>query len=146
MGKSKIDMYTKYVNDFGFEDVNSFLTAGKSTQGLLVCEKSKALLYRIYPALKNFPKAEKHALCAEIKNGFYALISNINSASSVPSLRKKYGQEADGHLQTLKVMIELAYKQKYIGTGFYLEIDQELTEINLLLSGFIRSASKRTKK
>ena len=90
LGKSKIDIYTKYVKDFGFEDVNSFLTAGKSTQGLLVCEKSKALLYRIYPALKNFPKAEKHALCAEIKNGFYALISNINSASSVPSLRKKY--------------------------------------------------------
>ena len=73
LGKSKIDMYTKYVNDFGFEDVNSFLTAGKSTQGLLVCEKSKALLYRIYPALKNFPKAEKHALCAEMRRNYIAI-------------------------------------------------------------------------
>lgn len=143
MGQSKINKYKQYVKEFGFDDVNSFLVSGKSTQGLLVIEKSKALLFRIYPALKNFPKAEKHALNAEIKRAFYALVSNLNSASSVPSLRKKYGQEADGHLQTIKVMIELAYKQKYIGKGFYMQIDQELTEIDLLLSGFIRSANKR---
>lgn len=143
MSKSKLNKYTQYVKEFGFDDVNSFLVSGKSTQGLLVLEKSKALLFRIYPALKNFPQAEKHALNAEIKRSFYALISNLNSASSVPSLRKKYGQEADGHLQTIKVMMELAHKQKYIGNGFYLQIDQELTEINLLLSGFIRSSNRR---
>lgn len=143
LGKGKIDKYTRYVNEFEFDDVNTFLTAGKSAQGLLVLEKTKALLDRVYPSFRNYPKSEKHALCAEIKRAFYALIANINSASSVPSLRKRYGQEADGHLETLKVMFEVAYKQRYFGKGFYVEIEQELTEISLLLSGFIRSASRK---
>lgn len=52
----------------------------KSGEGLLVSKKSEALLNRIYPALVNFPKSEKFALCQEIKNHFYGLISNIEMA------------------------------------------------------------------
>ena len=113
----------------------------KSTQGLLVSKKSEELLNRIYPALVNFPKSEKFALCSEIKMNFYNLIKYIEMANSVKSKRKSYAQEADGHLQTLKVLFRLSKNRKYIGVGFYREIDIELTEINKLLSGLIRSAS-----
>lgn len=112
----------------------------KSGEGLLVSKKSEALLNRIYPALVNFPKSEKFALCQEIKNHFYGLISNIEMANSVKSKRKTYAQEADGHLQTLKVLFRLSNNRRYISVGFYREIDIRLTEINKLLSGFIRSA------
>lgn len=114
----------------------------KSTEGLLVSKRSEALLNRIYPALVNFPKAEKFALCTEIKQNFYHLIKFIEMANSVKSKRRTYAQEADGHLQTVKVLIRLSKNRKYIGTGFYREIDAELTHINKLLSGFIRSAGK----
>ena len=88
----------------------------------------------------NFPKAEKFALCHEIKQNFYDLIKFIEMANSVKSKRKVYAQEADGHLQTLKVLFRLSRNRRYISQGFYREIDTRLTEINKLLSGFIRSA------
>lgn len=91
----------------------------------------------------NFPKAEKFALSERIKVEFLDLIGYIESANSVRSKRKHYAQEADGHLQRLKVVIRLAKSQKYISKGFYHEIDAELTEINKMLSGFIRSASRK---
>lgn len=112
----------------------------KSSEGLLVSKRTEALLNRLYPALVNFPKAEKFALCQEIKQNFYDLIKFIEMANSVKSKRKTYAQEADGHLQTLKVLIRLARNRKYISIGFYRELDVEFTHINKLLSGFIRSA------
>lgn len=112
----------------------------KSKEGLLVSKRSEALLNRIYPALVNFPKAEKFALCQEIKLHFYKMIANIEMANNVKSKRKTYAQHADGHLQVIKVLIRLSKNRKYIGQGFYREIDTELTHINKLLSGLIRSA------
>jgi hypothetical protein len=112
----------------------------KSGEGLLVSKKTEALLNKIYPTLVNFPKAEKFALCHEIKQNFYDLIKFIEMANSVKSKRKVYAQEADGHLQTLKVLFRLSRNRRYISQGFYREIDTRLTEINKLLSGFIRSA------
>lgn len=112
----------------------------KAPEGLLVSKKTEALLNKIYPALVNFPKAEKFALCHEIKQNFYDLIKFIEMANSVKSKRKVYAQEADGHLQTLKVLMRLSRNRHYISQGFYREIDTKLTEINKLLSGFIRSA------
>lgn len=112
----------------------------KTTEGLLVSKKSEALLNRIYPALVNFPKAEKFALCQEIKQNFYDMIKFIEMANSVKSKRKGYAQEADGHLQTIKVLMRLSRNRRYISVGFYREIDVNLTEINKMLSGFIRSA------
>lgn len=112
----------------------------KSGEGLLVSKRTEALLNRIYPSLVNFPKSEKFALCQEIKQNFYDLIKYLEMANSVKSKRRIYAQEADGHLQTLKVLIRLARNRKYIGIGYYREIDTEFTHINKMLSGFIRSA------
>lgn len=111
----------------------------KSDQGLLVSKKAEALLLRVYPALVNFPKAEKIALCVDIKQNFYNLIKFIEMANSVKSKRVVYAQEADGHLQTLKILMKVARHRKYISKGFFREIDANLTEINKMLSGFIRS-------
>lgn len=106
----------------------------------MVSRRSEALLNRIYPALVNFPKAEKFALCTEIKQNFYHMVKYLEMANSVKSKRKTYAQEADGHLQTIKILMRLSKNRKYIGAGFYREVDTELTHINKLLSGFIRSA------
>lgn len=112
----------------------------KNSQGLLVSRKSEALLNKVYPVLKNFPKSEKFSLCAEIKQNFYDLIKFIEMANSVKSKRKIYAQEADGHLQTLKILMRLSKNRKYISKGFYETVSEDLTEVNKMLSGFIRSA------
>ncbi|MDC3412517.1 four helix bundle protein [Terrihalobacillus insolitus] len=113
-----------------------------SVQSLTVYRKTEELLYKVYPRLTNFPKSEKFSLCQSIKENFFDLLKNISLGNSVKSKRKIYLQEADGHLQILKVLIKLSKQRKYISVGFFREVDLELTEINKLLSGYIRSVNK----
>lgn len=114
----------------------------KSVNGLRLTRKVEELLYKIYPSLKNYPKAEKHALCRAIKKEFFEIISFLESANSVPSKRKVYAQEADGKLRSLWAMFRLAREEKYISIGFYKEIDVLLTEIAVMLSAYIKSTSR----
>ncbi|MFP4457914.1 MAG: four helix bundle protein [Clostridia bacterium] len=109
---------------------------------LIVYRKTETLLNKIYPALINFPKAEKFCLCQTIKQNFFDLLKYILLGNSVKSKRLTYLQQADGHLQTLKVLIRLSHNLRYISNGFYKEVSLELTEINKLLSGYIRSVNK----
>ena len=111
-------------------------------EDLVVQKKTEQLLYKVYPRLVNFPKSEKFSLCQRVKEAFFDIIKNILLGNSVKSKRKTYLQEADAHLQTLKVLIKLAHNRKYISNGFFKEIDVNLTEINKLLSEYIKSAIK----
>lgn len=109
---------------------------------LIVKQKTEELMNRVYPALVNFPKSEKHSLCLKIKESFFEILKYIYLGNSVKSKRKTYLQEADGNLQTLKVLIKLSHSQKYISNNFYYDISESLTEINKLLCGFIKSLSR----
>ncbi len=111
-------------------------------ENLIVLRKTEFLMDKVYRALVNFPKAEKYALCSEIKRAFYDLLRYISLGNKVKSMRLRYLQTADGHLQLLKTLIRQAKRMKYIGVGFYKEIDMRLTEIDKLLSGYIRSSKK----
>jgi len=106
---------------------------------LIVYRKTEDLLYKIYPRLMNYPKSEKFSLVNEIKSNFFDLLKFISLANSIKSKRKIYLQEADGHLQVIKVLIKLSKQRKYISIGFFKDVDLQLTEINKLLSGYIRS-------
>lgn len=110
---------------------------------LEVYKRTEELLYKFYPRLVNYPKSEKFSLCQSIKESFFDLLKCISLGNSVRSKRVVYLQEADGHLQTLKVLIKLSKQRKYISSGFFRDVDLELTMINKLLSGYIRSAHKK---
>lgn len=105
--------------------------------------RTEELMYKVYPRLANFPKSEKFCLCQTIKEYFFQMLKSISLANSVRSKRLSYLQEADGFLQVLKTLMKLSKQRKYISIGFFKEIDVELTEINKLLSGYIRSVDKR---
>ena len=109
---------------------------------LVVQKKTEELLYKVYPRLINFPHMEKFCLCQRIKEAFFDIIKYISLGNAVKSKRKTYLQEADAHLQTLKVLIKLSNHRGYISQGFFKEIDTDLTEINKLLSGYIKSTVK----
>ncbi len=109
---------------------------------LKVYRRSEELLYKVYPRLKNYPKSEKFSLCQNIKDNFFNLMRCISLGNSVKSKRMQYLQEADGYLQVLKVLMKLSKQRRYISIGFYQDIDLELTEINKLLSGYIKSAKR----
>ena len=111
-----------------------------SVQSLTVYRKTEELLYKIYPRLVNYPKSEKFSLCQNIKETFFSILTNISLGNKKKKKRKTYLQEADGYLQTLKTLMKLSKQRKYISDGFFKEVDLELTEINKMLSGYIRSA------
>lgn len=113
-----------------------------SVHDLLVYAKTESLLYRLYPVLVNYPKSEKFALCQQIKDCIFNILKNISLGNSVKSKRITYLQEADGHLQILKVLLKLSRHRKYISNGFFQDIDLQLTEINKMLSGYIKSTRK----
>lgn len=104
-----------------------------------VYAKTENLLNKFYPRLINYPKSEKHSLCKHIKENFFDLLKNISLGNSVKSKRIHYLQKADGHLQLLKVLMRLSKERKYISINQYKQIDLKLTEINKLLSGYIKS-------
>lgn len=110
-----------------------------ATNDLILYRKTEELLYKVYPKLVNYPKYERYALSQTIKNCFFSLLQNIALGNSVKSKRKTYLQEADGYLQQLKILFRLSKKRRYISVGFQRDIDIALTEINKLLSGFIRT-------
>lgn len=103
-------------------------------------KRVEELLNKVYPVLINYPKAEKFCLCQQIKQNFFDLLVHISLGNSVKSKRKNYLQVADGYLQTIKVLMRLSFRRKYIGKGFYRDIDEELTIINKMLSAYIRSS------
>ncbi|MFW6134792.1 MAG: four helix bundle protein [Elusimicrobiota bacterium] len=109
-----------------------------SQHDLLLYSKTETLFFRIYPALRNFPKSEKFARCHQIKEHFIELLKNTSLANSVKSKRKTYLQEADGILQNVKTLVRLSKHQKYLSKGFYEDIHLNLSEINALLVGYIK--------
>lgn len=110
---------------------------------LTIYQKTENLLYQLYPKLSNFPKSEKFALCQHIKENFFELLKYIALGNSVKSKRMEYLQSADGHLQVLKVLLDLSKQRKYISENYHELVDLQLTEINKLLSGYIRSVNKK---
>lgn len=101
------------------------------------------LLNRIYSSLRNFPKSEKFALSQDIKNSFVQYLNYIDRANSVKSKRLEYSQEAQGYLNTIKILIRTAHRQRYISSGFYKDISLELTEISKMLAAYIRAIFKK---
>ena len=111
-------------------------------QELIVLKKVEQLLYRVYPTLANYPKSEKYSLCASIKQAFFETISYISLGAKVKSKRKTYLQEADAHLQVIKILMKLSKERRYISAGFFSHVDSSLTEIEKMLSGFIKSIAR----
>lgn len=111
-------------------------------ESLILYSKIEALFFQVYPTFKNYPKAEKHALCQHIKETFVSLLECVATAKEVPSLRKKASQEAAARLQNLVTLYRLSRKEQYISKGFFEQIDLKITEIKKILVGFMKSAGK----
>jgi len=93
----------------------------------------------VYPLLKHFPNAEKHALCKDIKTTFVALATNVMLANSVKCRRREYQDKADGYQKTLLFLFNTAYQQKYITEKKKEFLQRKLEEIGRLLGGWMKS-------
>ena len=111
----------------------------QSATDLILYKKTEVLLHEVYPVLKNFPKAEKFALCQEIKQAFYTLLRNILLANNIRHKRRHYQEEADAYIKLLLVLFNVAKKQKYITQKKNYQIQIKLEEIGRILGGWMKS-------
>ncbi len=79
---------------------------------LIIYRRVEQVLYNLYPRLIKYPKSEKYSLCQSIKNTLFEMLKYISLGNSVKSKRRAYLQEADGHLQVLKVLVCVLSAQK----------------------------------
>lgn len=109
---------------------------------LILYAKIEALFFQVYPTFKNYPKAEKHGLCLQMKDCFVKLLERVGLAKEVPSKRKTALQEAAGYIQNLVTLFRLSRNQRYISKGFFDQTDLKITEIKKILAGFLKAASR----
>ena len=118
-----------------------------AVEQMLCYSKLEQLFHRVYPALRNFPVSEKFAMSQQIKLGFLNSLKGMQLANTVKSKRKDYLMEVEAELLHLNTIFRLCRNQKYLSKGFFEDIDLCLTDIKILVRGWIRQtiASKDTR-
>ena len=118
-----------------------------AVEQMLCYSKLEQLFHRVYPALRNFPVSEKFAMSQQIKLGSLNSLKGMQLANTVKSKRKDYLMEVEAELLHLNTIFRLCRKQKYLSKGFFEDIDLCLTDIKILVRGWIRQtiASKDTR-
>lgn len=110
---------------------------------LVLQKKTEVLLNKeVYPILQKFPKAEKFALCQEIKQAFYRILRNTMLANNVKRDRLYYFQQVDADLKLLLVLFSIAREQKYITEKKALQLQERVSELGRITGGLMKVAPK----
>lgn len=116
--------------------------ADTKKQDLLIYQKYVDLIRYSYNLLTKYPKAEKFALVANIKNCMFEALKLILRANKI------YGNKAaridilnalDAEIQLQKVLVRISHEQKYISNNNYMEWSKRLDEIGRILGGWIKA-------
>lgn len=109
-------------------------------QNLKLFQKTYDYYEWMYPHLKNYPKSERFTLVQHIENTLLDLLACIVMARKredpLPQL-----EQADIHLETLKIYLRLSKDLEFISMGLYEESSERVTEIGKLLGGWIEAES-----
>ena len=110
---------------------------------LVLQKKTEVLLNKeVYPVLQKFPKAEKFALCQEIKQAFYRVLRNTMMANNVKRERLYYFQQVDADLKLLLVLFSIAREQKYITEKKALQLQERVSELGRITGGLMKVIPK----
>ncbi|MGN1382368.1 MAG: four helix bundle protein [Eubacterium sp.] len=95
----------------------------------------------VYPMLKNFPQAEKFALCQEIKQSYYRILRNCALYKTALNREKlAYLRRIDADIQYLKVLFNVARDQQYITKKKAYYLQTCLKELGAICGGLMKSA------
>jgi len=109
-----------------------------TVENLKLFQKTYDYYEWIYPHLKNYPKSERFTLVQHIENTLLDFLSEVVMArkSQKPL---QHLDEADRHLEKLKVFLRLSKDLEFISIGQYEKSSEKLTEIGKMLGGWKNS-------
>jgi len=100
------------------------------------------LLEYSYNMIRKFPKSEKFALAANIKESMFGTLKYILRANKVygnQSKRLDMLNTIDAEIHLQKAFVRLSHSNRYISNKNYVEWSRRLEEIGRILGGWIKS-------
>ncbi len=108
--------------------------------GLLLEQKIMDMIEYSYIVMKNFPKSEKFALCADIKRIEDSLLEHCIEAEKKYT-KKTTLQEMDIAVAKLKAFIRLSFNLNFINMHVYEVWSGKVVEIGKMLGGWIKTVN-----
>lgn len=115
-----------------------------ATDDFKTLQKIEDMMEYAYPALAQFPKAEKFSLAQDIRSSMNILLK-LTVAEDKKYTKKTTLENMDIEVAALKVYIRLAMKLKFISFHRYEVWEGMLVEIGKMIGGLIKSISGRPK-
>lgn len=119
------------------ESLNTFF----SFQKLLVWQKSRELVKRVYCVQSAFPQAERFVLTDQLRRAVISVPSNIaeGSAKESPKDQVRFIEIAYGSLMEVFCQLQLAEDLGYLSRKDFEELALLIQEIARMLSGLRRN-------
>ena len=108
---------------------------------LKILRKTYDMMAYAYPALSQFPKSEKFALCTDIKRCMDLILERIIEANK-KYYKKTTLQELDVEIEKLRHYIRLSKDLRFISIKKYDVWSGMVDEIGRMLGGWIKSAKQ----
>lgn len=123
-----------------------FIRNHKSYRHLIVWQKAKELVLKIYHILKRFPREEIYVLSAQMKRSAISVASNIAEGNQRRWEKDKLRlfNIAQGSLIELDCQLELALELNFLTEDEYREALEVLNKTGYLLTRLIQSKSAPT--
>lgn len=108
---------------------------------LILQKKAEVMLNTIiYPMLVLFPKAEKFALCQEIKQCCYRIIRlSIQYSTALQRDKLYYLKQVDTDLKYLLVLVSVSREQKYITEKKSFQLQNSIAELGRICGGLMKN-------
>ena len=105
---------------------------------LKIRQKCEDMIQYGYIALRQFPKAEKFTLAAEIKLTMWRLLRHIVICNK-RYFKKTTMQDLDGELDLLRSQVRLSKELKFLPFNKYEVWSRHLDEIGRMIGGWLKS-------
>lgn len=117
----------------------------KSYKELQIWQKAREIAKNTYTVTRLFPTQEQYALASQMNRSAVSIISNIAEGWARGSTKDflKFLYITRGSIAELETQFILANDLKYISNEILLTSEQQLTELNKMLSSFITKLKER---
>ena len=117
----------------------------KSYKELQIWQKAREITKNTYTVTRLFPTQEQYALVSQMNRSAVSIISNIAEGWARGSTKDflKFLYITRGSIAELETQFILANDLKYISNETLLTSEQQLTELNKMLSSFITKLKER---
>lgn len=105
---------------------------------LLIMQKTYDMMLYVYPALKQFPRSERHQLVADIKQTMFEMTRLIARANKARR-KLEWLWRLDAELTLLRTQVRLAHELGFLPPKKYEVTSRHLAEVGKLLGGWIRA-------